>query len=138
MRKDMVFVRDLWDCGFDINCFVKIYDGAGSDSWYEKKPIFSGFGSEDRPPEEVLGMRVSYITTDNHQIVIEAEKLAEDDSRRARLKAALQDLYDAASVVNQITDDNDYERYPDLLDEAANIMNEMESLEIVSDGIVEI
>lgn len=52
------------------------------------------------------------------------------------MRKALQAFYDAAYQVNQITDDDDYEQFPDLLDESANITNEFANLGIVEDGIV--
>lgn len=58
------------------------------------------------------------------------------EGHKEKVQQALQALYDAAYQVNQITDEDDYEQFPDLLDESANITNEFKNLGIVEDGVV--
>lgn len=58
------------------------------------------------------------------------------EGHKEKVQKALQALYDAAYQVNQITDEDDYEQFPDLLDESANVINEFKNLGIVEDGIV--
>lgn len=58
------------------------------------------------------------------------------EEHKKELAKAFQKLYDAAYKVNQLTDDDDYEQFTDLLDESANITNEFANLGIVEDGVV--
>lgn len=58
------------------------------------------------------------------------------EEHKKELAKAFQALYDAAYKVNQLTDDDDYEQFTDLLDESANITNEFANLGIVEDGVV--
>ena len=69
---------------------------------------------------------------------LEEEPKAQLNGHKEKVKEALQALYDAAYQVNQITDDDDYDQFPDLLDESANITNEFANLGIVEDGIVSV
>lgn len=57
-------------------------------------------------------------------------------SRKVKLEKALQDLYDAAMQVNMLSDDEFYDKYPDISDECANITNGFWDEGIVEDGIV--
>lgn len=66
----------------------------------------------------------------------EEELKAQLKEHKEKVKEALQALYDAAYQVNQITDEDDYDQFTDLLDESANITNEFQNLGIVEDGIV--
>lgn len=58
------------------------------------------------------------------------------EEHKKELAKAFQELYNAAYKVNQLTDDDDYEQFTDLLDESANITNEFANLGIVEDGVV--
>ena len=58
------------------------------------------------------------------------------EEHKKELEKAFQALYDAAYKISQITDDDDYEQFADLLDESANITNEFANLGIVEDGVV--
>ena len=91
-------------------------------------------------------MELSRVTTDQNDIILEGickDRAVPEEEPEAQLKGhkeevqkALQALYDAAYQVNQITDEDDYEQFPDLLDESANVTNEFKNLGIVEDGIV--
>lgn len=58
------------------------------------------------------------------------------EEHKKELEKAFQGLYEAAYKVNQITDDDDYEQFADLLDASANITSEFANLGIVEDGVV--
>ena len=131
---------------FDVNCYIKIFDSTKEAGWEGKIPVYVGYGSPVDTSEDILSMELSYVTTNQHEIILEGihrdgvvqkeepEKLME--GHKEKVQKALQALYDAAYQVNQITDEDDYEQFPDLLDESANITNEFKNLGIVGDGIV--
>lgn len=50
------------------------------------------------------------------------------NTHKEEVQEALQALYDAAKRVNDITDDDDYDEWTDVLDEAANVVSEMYDL----------
>jgi len=72
-----MLVRDLvYNDDFDCNCNYEIYDCTESDAHWGMcgvKMIFStkrdGF---KKPLDNVLDMKIKYITTDDHSIIIEA------------------------------------------------------------------
>lgn len=131
---------------FNVNCYVKIFDSTKEAGWEGKIPVYDGPGAPIYASEDILSMKLSYVTTDQHEIILEEirrDGIVQKEELEAQLKGhkeevqkALQALYDAAYQVNQITDDDDYEQFPDLLDESANITNEFANLGIVEDGIV--
>ena len=131
---------------FNVNCYVKIFDSTKEAGWEGKIPFYDGPGAPIYASEDVLSMELSSVTTDQHEIILEGihrDGVTQKEELEAQLKGhkeevqkALQALYDAAYQVNQITDDDDYEQFPDLLDESANITNEFANLGIVEDGIV--
>lgn len=131
---------------FNVNCYVKIFDSTKEAGWEGKIPVYDGPGAPIYASEDVLSMELSSVTTDQHEIILEEirrDGIVQKEELEAQLKGhkeevqkALQALYDAAYQVNQITDDDDYEQFPDLLDESANITNEFANLGIVEDGIV--
>ena len=172
---------------FDVNCYVKIFDSTKEAGWKGKIPVYDGYGAPVDTSEDILSMELSYVTTNQHEIILEGihrdgvtqkeepgksmegsedilsmklsyvttnqheiileeirrDGIVQKEELEAQLKGhkeevrkALQALYDAAYQVNQITDEDDYEQFPDLLDESANVTNEFKSLGIVEDGIV--
>lgn len=131
---------------FDVNCYIKIFDSTKEAGWEGKVPVYDGYGSPADASEDVLSMELSYVTTNQHEIILEGirkDEVVPEEEPEAQLKGhkekvtkALQALYDAAYQVNQITDEDDYDQYTDLLDESANITNEFKNLGIVEDGIV--
>ena len=131
---------------FNVNCYVKIFDSTKEAGCEGKIPVYDGPGAPIYASEDVLSMELSSVTTDQHEIILEEirrDGIVQKEELEAQLKGhkeevqkALQALYDAAYQVNQITDDDDYEQFPDLLDESANITNEFANLGIVEDGIV--
>ena len=131
---------------FNVNCYVKIFDSTKEAGWEGKIPVYDGPGAPIYASEDVLSMELSSVTTDQHEIILEEirrdgivqkeELEAQLEGHKEEVQKALQALYDAAYQVNQITDDDDYEQFPDLLDESANITNEFANLGIVEDGIV--
>lgn len=131
---------------FNVNCYVKIFDSTKEAGWEGKIPVYDGPGAPIYASEDVLSMELSSVTTDQHEIILEEirrDGIVQKEELEAQLKGhkeevqkALQAFYDAAYQVNQITDDDDYEQFPDLLDESANITNEFANLGIVEDGIV--
>lgn len=131
---------------FDVNCYVKIFDCTKEAGWEGKIPVYDGYGSPVDTSEDVLSMELSYVTTNQHEIILEGrrrdgavpekEPETRPEGHKEKVQKALQALYDAAYQVNQITDEDDYEQFPDLLDESANITNEFKNLGIVEDGIV--
>ena len=131
---------------FDVNCYIKIFDSTKEAGWEGKIPVYDGYGSPVDTSEDILSMELSYVTTNQHEIILEGrcrdgavpeEGLkTQPEGHKKEVEKALQALYDAAYQVNQITDEDDYEQFPDLLDESANITNEFKNLGIVGDGIV--
>ena len=131
---------------FNVNCYVKIFDSTKEAGWEGKIPVYDGPGAPIYASEDVLSMELSSVTTDQHEIILEEirrDGIVQKEELEAQLKGhkeevrkALQAFYDAAYQVNQITDDDDYEQFPDLLDESANVTNEFANLGIVEDGIV--
>ena len=131
---------------FDVNCYVKIFDSTKEAGWKGKIPVYDGYGAPVDTSEDILSMELSYVTTNQHEIILEEirrDGIVQKEELEAQLKGhkeevrkALQALYDAAYQVNQITDEDDYEQFPDLLDESANVTNEFKNLGIVEDGIV--
>ena len=57
------------------------------------------------------------------------------NTHKEEIQEALQVLYDAAKRANEITDDDDYDEWPDILDEAANVVSGMYGL-VDEDGKV--
>ena len=131
---------------FDVNCYVKIFDCTKEAGWEGKIQVYDGYGSPVDTSEDVLSMELSYVTTNQHEIILEGRRRdgavpeeglkTQPEGHKKEVEKALQALYDAAYQVNQITDEDDYEQFPDLLDESANITNEFKNLGIVEDGIV--
>lgn len=131
---------------FDVNCYVKIFDCTEKAGWKGKIPVYDGPGAPIYASEDILSMELSHVTTDQNDIILEGiykdgavpgEGLkTQPEGHKEEVEKALQALYDAAYQVNWITDDDDYEQFPDLLDESANITNEFKNLGIVEDGIV--
>lgn len=131
---------------FDVNCYVKIFDSTKEAGWKGKIPVYDGPGAPIYASEDILSMELSNVTTDQNDIILEGiykdgavpeEGLkTQPEGHKEEVEKALQALYDAAYQVNQITDDDDYEQFTDLLDESANITNEFDALGIVEDGIV--
>ena len=131
---------------FDVNCYVKIFDSTKEAGWKGKIPVYDGPGAPIYASEDILSMELSHVTTDQNDIILEGirrdgvvleeESETQPEGHKKEVQKALQALYDAAYQVNQITDDDDYEQFPDLLDESANITNEFKNLGIVEDGIV--
>lgn len=131
---------------FDVNCYVKIFDSTKEAGWKGKIPVYDGYGAPVDTSEDILSMKLSYVTTNQHEIILEEirrDGIVQKEELEAQLKGhkeevrkALQALYDAAYQVNQITDEDDYEQFPDLLDESANVTNEFKNLGIVEDSIV--
>ena len=122
------------------------FDCTKKAGWKGKIPVYDGPGSPVYAPEDILSMELSRVTTDQNDIILEGickDRAVPEEEPEAQLKGhkeevqkALQALYDAAYQVNQITDEDDYEQFPDLLDESANVTNEFKNLGIVEDGIV--
>lgn len=52
------------------------------------------------------------------------------------LQKAIQEMYNAAKKVNDISTEEDYDLYTDVIDEASNIINEVENTFSVEDGVV--
>lgn len=131
---------------FDVNCYIKIFDSTKEAGWEGKIPVYDGYGSPVDTSEDILSMELSYVTTNQHEIIMEGihrDGVAQKEEpgkpmegHKGKVQKALQALYDAAYQVNQITDEDDYEQFPDLLDESANITNEFKNLGIVADGVV--
>lgn len=131
---------------FDVNCYVKIFDSTKEAGWKGKIPVYDGPGAPIYASEEILSMELSNVTTDQNDIILEGirkdEAVPEEglktqpEGHKEEVEKALQALYDAAYQVNQITDEDDYEQFSDLLDESANITNEFKTLGIVEDGVV--
>lgn len=131
---------------FDVNCYVKIFDCTEKAGWKGKIPVYDGPGAPIYASEDILSMELSNVTTDQNDIILEGiykdgavpeEGLkTQPEGHKEEVEKALQALYDAAYQVNRITDDDDYEQFPDLLDESANITNEFKNLGIVEDGVV--
>lgn len=57
-------------------------------------------------------------------------------SHKEELRKMFQALYDAAYQINEETTEDDYDQYPELLDEAANITSILKHSDMVEDGIV--
>lgn len=57
-------------------------------------------------------------------------------TKREELQEMFQKLYEAAVAINVVTDDEDYDKYTDILEESANVTNAFEEAGIVEDGIV--
>lgn len=131
---------------FHVDCYVKIFDSTKKAGWKGKIPVYDGPGAPIYASEDILSMELSRVTTDQNDIILEGirrdetvleeEPETQPEGHKKEVQKALQALYDAAYQVNQITDDDDYEQFSDLLDESANITNECENLGIVEDGIV--
>ena len=131
---------------FDVNCYVKIFDSTKEAGWKGKIPVYDGPGAPIYASEEILSMELSNVTTDQNDIILEGirkdEAVPEEglktqpEGHKEEVEKALQALYDAAYQVNQITDEDDYEQFSDLLDESANITNEFKTLGIVEDAVV--
>lgn len=131
---------------FDVNCYIKIFDSTEKAGWEGKIPIYDGYGSPVYASEDILSMELSYVTTDQNDIILEGVRKEgtapkedpeeQPEDHKEEVQKALQALYDAAYKVNRVTDDDDYEQLTDLLDESANITNEFKNLGIVDDGIV--
>ena len=131
---------------FDVNCYIKIFDCTKKAGWKGKIPVYDGPGAPIYASEDILSMELSNVTTNQHEIILEEirrDGIVQKEELEAQLKGhkeevrkALQAFYDAAYQVNQITDDDDYEQFPDLLDESANVTNEFANVGIVEDGIV--
>ena len=68
---DLVYNND-----FDCNCNYEIYDCTnGEETWHEAKCIFST--EKDgwhKPLDNILDMKIVYITTNNDIIIIEAKR----------------------------------------------------------------
>ena len=145
-RKNMLIREFVQNPAFDVNCYVKIFDCTKKAGWKGKIPVYDGPGSPVYAPEDILSMELSRVTTDQNDIILKGirkDRAVPEEEPEAQLKGhkeevqkALQALYDAAYQVNQITDEDDYEQFPDLLDESANVTNEFKNLGIVEDGIV--
>lgn len=52
------------------------------------------------------------------------------------LQKAIQEMYNAAKKVNDISTEEDYDLYTDVIDEASNIINEVENTFSVEEGVV--
>lgn len=146
-RREKMLIREfVQNPTFDVNCYIKIFDSTKEAGWEGKIPVYDGYGSPADASEDVLSMELSYVTTDQHEIILEGirrdgtvqkeEPEKPMEGHKEKVQKTLQALYDAAYQVNQITDEDDYEQFPDLLDESANITNEFKNLGIVEDGIV--
>lgn len=145
-EKNMLIREFVQNPAFDVNCYVKIFDSTKEAGWKGKIPVYDGPGTPIYASEDVLSMELSSVTTDQNDIILEGirrdgavpekEPETRPEGHKEEVQKALQALYDAAYQVNQITDDDDYEQFPDLLDESANITNEFKNLGIVEDGIV--
>ena len=120
---------------FDVNCYIKIFDSTKEAGWEGKIPVYDGYGSPVDTSEDILSMELSYVTTNQHEIILEGIH-RDGVVQKEEPEKLMEGLYDAAYQVNQITDEDDYEQFPDLLDESANITNEFKNLGIVGDGIV--
>ena len=131
---------------FDVNCYVKIFDSTKEAGWKGKIPVYDGPGALIYASEDILSMELSHVTTDQNDIILEGIRKdgvvpeeglkTQPEGHKEEVEKALQALYDAAYQVNQIADEDDYEQFPDLLDESANITNEFKNLGIVADGVV--
>ena len=125
---------------------VKIFDSTKEAGREGKLPVYDGYGSPVDTSEDILSMELSYVTTNQHEIILEGihrdgtaqkeEPGKPMEGHKEKVQKALQALYDAAYQVNQIAGEDDYEQFSDLLDESANITNEFKNLGIVEDGIV--
>lgn len=52
------------------------------------------------------------------------------------LQKAIQEMYNAAKKVDEISTEEDYDLYTDVLDEAANVINEVENTFPIEEGVV--
>lgn len=52
------------------------------------------------------------------------------------LQKAIQEMYNAAKKVKDISTEEDYDLYTDVIDEASNIINEVENTFSVEEGVV--
>lgn len=55
---------------------------------------------------------------------------------KEELQQAIQEMYDAAAKLNALATDDDYDMYTDVIDEAANVVNEVENTFQVEEGTV--
>lgn len=69
-----MLVKELFCGNFDFNCDVSVYDCRKGGAWYTQNPVYEGFGAPgaDDIDDEILNSFVSYVTTNDGGIVIEA------------------------------------------------------------------
>lgn len=54
---------------FDVNCYVKIFDSTKEAGWKGKIPVYDGYGAPVDTSEDILSMELSYVTTNQHEII---------------------------------------------------------------------
>ena len=59
------------------------------------------------------------------------------DKHKEELKKAMQELYDAAVKFDKVIKEEDFERFEDICDATADILNTYKLAGIVEDGIVD-
>ena len=72
----MLLIGDLiYNNDFDCNCNYAIYDCTNGTSWHDEEAIFSTVRDGwHKPLDQILDMKIGYITTDKDVIVIEATR----------------------------------------------------------------
>lgn len=71
-----MLVGDLiYNDDFDVNCNFDIYDCSGDKDWSEANLIHTNINNHEKPLDEILDMKIKYITFDTkrNSIVIEAQ-----------------------------------------------------------------
>ena len=54
-----------------VNCYIKIFDSTKEAGWEGKIPVYDGYGSPVDTSEDILSMELSYVTTNQHEIILE-------------------------------------------------------------------
>ncbi len=71
-----MLVGDLiYNDDFDVNCNFDVYDCSDDKDWSEANLIHTNINNYEKPLDEILDMKIKYITFDTkrNSIVIEAQ-----------------------------------------------------------------
>ena len=70
----MLVGDSVYNNDFDVNCNYSIYDCTNGSCWHEAKVIHTTETSWSKPLDEILDMKIKYITTNDNAIIIEASR----------------------------------------------------------------
>ena len=100
---------------FDVNCYIKIFDSTKEAGWEGKIPVYDGYGSPVDTSEDILSMERSYVTTNQHEIILEgihrdgvAQKEEPDVTRQGwfmQAKTRMENIHFSTPHVQNLFDD---------------------------------